>query len=762
MNLKPIIIFVLLLFIYQQLKAQKETVVIVIKETGTLQPLAGATVESKKTKQNGVTNHEGIFEMALNNVKSLDIIVSMTGFSKLEKQYAVESLKDTLYVLLQTEEHELEQVVVSGSLKPIRKSESIIPVEIYTQSFLKANPVPNLFESMQNINGVKPQVNCSVCNTGDIHINGLEGPYTMVMIDGMPIVSGLSTVYGLSGIPQSLIDRVEVVKGPASTLYGSEAVGGIINVITKQPSAAPVIALDIMSTSWLEHNIDLGLKSKLGNNGTMLTGINYFDYSNPVDKNGDGFTDITLQKRLSVFNKLYWNLGKHSHLSVGTRYVYEDRWGGEMNWQRKYRGGDEVYGESIYTNRAELIANYKLPFRENIQWSFSGNIHRQNSVYGDQVFKADQDIAFTQMIWLKTIGTHDLLTGIAYRYTYYDDNTVVTADPDDKSKNNPQKTHLPGFFLQDEWSFHPQHKLLAGARYDHNSIHGNIFTPRIAYKWQSVDKHNQVRLSWGNGYRVANVFTEDHMALTGSREVVFEEDLKPEKSWNINLNLVKKIKLNASRLNIDASLFYTKFSNRIIADYESHPQYIYYANLNGHSISKGASLSLELNLPEGININTGVTVMDVYKVEAGEKSRQLFTEKWSGVWGISYTKPKYKIDYTGNFYGSMLLPLLNELDPRAAKSPFYSIQNIQVTYYINKKMEVYGGAKNLLNWLPTKQNPFLIARSFDPFNKQVEWGSDGLPLATAGNPYALQFDPTYSFAANQGIRAFLGFRFTLR
>ncbi|MBC8643502.1 TonB-dependent receptor plug domain-containing protein [Flavobacterium lindanitolerans] len=107
---------------------------------------------------------------------------------------------------------------------------------------------------MQNVNGVRPQLNCNICNTGDIHINGLEGPYTLVLIDGMPIVSGLSTVYGLSGIPNSLLERIEIVKGPASSLYGSEAVGGLINIITKNPSNAPRFSIDGFSNSWGEVN----------------------------------------------------------------------------------------------------------------------------------------------------------------------------------------------------------------------------------------------------------------------------------------------------------------------------------------------------------------------------------------------------------------------------------------------------------------------------------------------------------------------------
>ena len=105
-------------------------------------------------------------------------------------------------------------------MKEVSRLESPVPVEVYSPVFFKANPTPSIFESLQNVNGVRPQLNCNVCNTGDIHINGLEGPYTMILIDGMPIVSGLSTVYGLTGIPQALIERMEIVKGPASTLYG--------------------------------------------------------------------------------------------------------------------------------------------------------------------------------------------------------------------------------------------------------------------------------------------------------------------------------------------------------------------------------------------------------------------------------------------------------------------------------------------------------------------------------------------------------------
>ncbi len=172
----------------------------------------------------------------------------------------------------------LEEIVISGTLQEVSKSSSSVPIELYTAQFFRSNPAPSLFEGLFQVNGVQPQVNCNVCSAGDIHINGMEGPYTLVLIDGMPIVSGLSTVYGLFGIPQSLIDRVEIVKGPASTLYGSEAVGGLINVITKKSSNAPRFVVDLLQNSWGEFSADIGGKLTIAKNHHLLLGLNTYNY----------------------------------------------------------------------------------------------------------------------------------------------------------------------------------------------------------------------------------------------------------------------------------------------------------------------------------------------------------------------------------------------------------------------------------------------------------------------------------------------------
>lgn len=727
-----------------------------VTSEGTSLPFANVYVEN--LQKGAITDEDGVYVLSLPE-GTHTVSASFAGYSKESKTIEVGKTALTLNFNLQPDST-LDEIVISGTMKPVLRKESPVPVEVYTPTFLKKNPTPSVFDALQTVNGVRPQLNCNVCNTGDIHINGLEGPYTLVLIDGMPIVSGLSTVYGLSGIPNSLIDQVEIVKGPASSLYGSEAVGGLINVITKLPEHAPKLSVDVFGTSWGEVNADLGFKQQLGA-ATTLFGANYYNYSNPKDENGDNFTDVTLQDRISLFNK--WNFKRKENriASLAGRFYYEDRWGGEMQWNPSYRGGDEVYGESIYTARYELLGSYQLPVSEKMLFTFSYTDHDQNSVYGDTEYLAKQRIGFGQLTWDKKWGKHDLLFGAAGRYNFYDDNTPATAN---SNGNEPEEVLIPSLFVQDEYKFNEAHTLLLGARFDYDSRHGSIFTPRLAYRLKFSDD-DILRLNAGTGFRVVNLFTEDHAALTGAREVVIEGNLDPEQSYNVNLNYLKKIYLQAGHsLNVEAFGWYTYFTNAILPDYDTDPNKIIYSNLDGHAVSTGFGLNMDAHFTNRIKAMVGFTYQDVSSTENGQTTQQILAEKYSGTWALTYRIFKYDLalDYTGNLYGPMRLPLLGELDPRPEYSPVWSIQNIQLTYDGLKNFEIYGGIKNLLDWTPAKSAPFLIARSDDPFDKNVQFDTSGNVIATADNPYALTFDPNYVYAPNQGIRGFLGVRFTLR
>jgi outer membrane receptor for ferrienterochelin and colicins len=653
---------------------------------------------------------------------------------------------------IQSNDENLEEVVLTGTMKPVSKKDSPVPIEVYTSKYFKTNPNPTLFESIGMINGIQPQLNCNVCNTGDIHINGMEGPYTMILIDGMPIVSALSTVYGLNGIPNSLVDRIEVVKGPASSLYGTEAMGGIINIITKNANKADTFNADIYTTSWLENNIDLAYKLKLNDKIDALFGVNYFLFDNKQDNNNDNFTDVTLQDRISVFNKWNFKRSENRVANIAARYVYEDRWGGEIQYdKRKDRGSNNVYGESVLTNRAEIIGMYQIPTNEKIYTQFSYNFHQQNSFYGTNSYQAKQHVAFAQTYWDKTIDNHSFLTGITFKYTFYDDNTPGTLNK--SGKNQPMKTPLPGIFVQDEITFTPQHKLLLGYRLDYDKHHKDIHSPRFAYKFSPNKKHT-IRTSFGTGFRVVNLFTEDHVALSGSRNVIIKNDLNPEKSFNANINYVFNNTYNFGNINIDATAFYSYFTNKIIGDFETDQNSIIYDNLDGHAVSRGISVNTDLVFRFPLKLNFGVTFMDVYRTERNnnnefEKQQQLHAPKWSGNYTVSYSFPKrWTVDLTGNWYGQMRLPIL-ENDFRPEYSPFYMLTNIQLTKSF-KRFELYGGLKNIFNFIP--KNPLM--RPSDPFNTSV---NDPI-----NNPNGYTFDTAYNYAPLQGIRSFIGLRYTIR
>lgn len=387
---------------------------------------------------------------------------------------------------------------------------------------------------------------------------------------------------------------------------------------------------------------------------------------------------------------------------------------------------------------------YQWPLKEYIVTQFSYNYHDQNSFYGTNPYNALQKVAFAQTYWSKKLGNHDLTGGVTFKRTFYDDNTPGTLSGDGIT-NAPMKSPIWGAFVQDQWEINDKNTLLVGYRFDYDKIHHEVHSPRFAWKF-SPNPYHTLRFNFGTGFRVVNLFTEDHAALTGSREVMIKSDLKPERSVNGNLNYIWKIPVGTRLLQLDASAFYTYFSNKIVGDFDTDPDKIIYDNLHGYGISRGASMNVDFNFSFPLSVNVGVTYLDVYQKfdEDHKKSQQLHAPKWSGTYNLSYKFTNdLTLDFTGQFYGPMRLPVLPN-DYRPEYSPFYSLANIQVSKSFKSGFEVYGGVKNLFNFTP--KDPLM--RPFDPFDKYADD-----PIS---NPNHYTFDTAYGYAPMQRIRGFLG------
>jgi len=722
-------------------------------------PIPFANVQWEGSSIGGATDEQGNFYIDEVPAEQGVMLFSSLGHQRFKRQVpAGEHDLDLGTLVMQDDMLGLDEVVITGTMRETFVKASPIKVEVITAERLQNNlPAVNLMDGLLLVNGVQEVTSCGVCFTNSISINGLPGPYTAVLMDGTPMYGNLASVYGLNGIPTQMIDRFEVVKGPSSTLYGSEAIAGVINIITKDPGDEPTLAFDLMGTSHQEAFGNVALASRSGK-WKAFSGINFTYMDRYEDNNGDGFGDMIGMDRLSLFTK--WNLDRPEHrkLSIAAKLYAEDRRNGveEFFTDRNYRsmrGSDSLYGESIYTLRGEIFGTYDLPTAEDVRVDYSMSWHDQDSYYGADHYLAKQGILFSNLVWNKRKKKHLLMAGWTNRYQFYDDNTVAT---NEDLSNHPERQYIPGIFAETEWAGNAMWTLLGGMRLDYYSGHGIIPSPRASVKY-SPSQWTTLRTSAGTGFKIVNLFTEDHAFITGQRAVEIEERLDPERSWNVSANFNHIHALWNSSGMLDIDVYYTRFGNKIVADYDV-PGKIIYSNANGFAESYGMAMTFnqQFAFPLAYNLGINLNRASTTSLENGAPSTNLipYAPQWSGVLTINYNLSKIRLNfaYTANATGPMALPKVFDLDqngeqlgaPRPIRSQAFFIQNIQITKkFKQNSMEVYGGVQNFLNY--RQQESPLIGYN-DP-NYQPGF-----------SPF---FDTSYAYASLHGREVFIGLRVDL-
>lgn len=706
--------------------------------------IIGANVGIPELEKGAATNHNGIFH--INEIPAGRYILEVTsiGFEKYVTTVEVPAGGIAeLVIELEESTLQLDEVVVTGTMRKTHVKDSPVKVSVIKSEQLQQGKISaNIMDLISSVNGLSTQLNCGVCGTNAIRINGVEGPNTAVLIDGMPIMGALASVYGLNGISPSIIDQVEVIKGPQSTLYGTQALGGVVNIITKNPSTTPTFSTDLYAKSTEEGNMNLAYSPKIGKFEGFLSG-NIVRLENYFDKNDDNFNDIVKQSRISLFGKgTLRGENMEQRLNIASKFYSENRTGGVQDFTDDLRGSDQIYGESIYTNRFEFMTDYRPPgFQEKLRLNGAVTYHEQDSYYGTDWYDAQQSIYFGQLTWDQSIGDRfKLLSGTTVRYEIYNDNTPATSDGADKR-------WIPGIFSQGEYQVN-DFTILGGLRIDHHTKHGFVTAPRMSFKFSPSDQ-TTFRASAGTGFRVVNVFTEDHAALTGSREVVFNEDLQPEQSKSITASVEQMIPFGTNPMTISLDGFYTHFSNKIIPDYDQDPNLIVYENLDGFSVTQGFSIDVEQNFTAiPFNYNASITIMDVFTEENGEKLALTYAPDYTGSFGATYNFRSLNITlgYNGNLVGPKRMPAnYAEEFGRDEWSPAYSTHDLKITREFTNVndpngigFEAYISVENIFDY------------------------TQGSPLVDARNPFGPNFDTIYTWGPIVGRTFSLGARLNLR
>ena len=733
---------------------------VVKSESGTL----GYASVSLLNSENGViADGNGYFEIEIDLLKDNNLLISYIGHVSKKISLTNKNLNfNNLIIYLEEDINGLNEIVVTGTLKDEYVTESPVKVNVITakkiNSFLPSAGT-NITKIVQLINGAQEVIACGVCYTNSISINGLEGPYTSVLMDGIPMYGNLASVYGLNGIPNMIIDRLEIVKGPSSTLYGSEAVAGVINIITKNPKDQPFISLDVQATSHLESYLNMAVTNKIGKT-TGYFGVNWDRKNDYDDYNNDGFGDDINLDRISLFNK--WNISRKSkkQFIISSRYYFEDRRNGVQEFlkngnYKNLRGSEKIYGESIYTYRFELFGKYEFDFIEDFEVNYSYSKHNQNSYYGSDYYVAKQDIFFTQFTLSKKYNKHDFLYGLSIKNNLYDDNTIATEKViNGDILNNASNQFIPGLLVQDQFKSSDKISLVGGLRLDHFKDHGLIFAPSFHIKY-NPGQWLAFRLNVGTGFRLVNLFAEDHAFVTGQREVKIVEELQPEKSKSLILNTNYIYTGFNGSGNFDIDLFYTYFSNKIIPNYDIQ-KYIIYQNSEGYSYSKGVSGAWNHSFLNGIAFTLNFNHQVVKYTENNNNIKTMFDMEHSPRWtaGLNIKFPlnnTWSINTSSNYVGIMQLPEVFDMKnngqiseiSRPQRSKPFSIHNVNINGKLSNKNEVYFGILNIFNFRQ-KESP-LVAYNDPNYNKGF-------------SPF---FDTSYTYAPNHGIEVFVGYKFNL-
>jgi len=693
------------------------------------------------------------------------VVVSHVGHISEKREVLVKAGETTTVNFLMSSSALLDEIVVTGTMKPTFVSSSPVKIDVVTSEqfdLYLPSAASSIIESVQLVNGVQEVIDCGVCYTNSISVNGLPGTYTAILMDGTPIYGSLASVYGLNGIPNMIIDRFEVIKGPNSTLYGSDAVAGVINVITKNPSEQPMFSADVMTTTMEEVFANLAFAPELGkSNGYIGLNVNYVN--NYQDINDDGFGDGVNTDVISLFSKFNIYRPGDKIFTIAAKYYYEDRRNGVEDFvkdrgYRQLRGSDEIYGESIYTNRVELFGTYALNTSESMKIDYSLSNHLQDSYYGSERYEASQQIAFANFTWSFDHKNHDFLIGSTLRYDAYDDTTVATEIKDDDGDviNNPNNQFVPGIFGQDEFRASEKITALGGLRLDYHNQHGLIAAPRLNLKYKSSD-WTTFRFNFGTGFKVVNLFTEDHAFVLGQRDVVILEDLEPERSYNFSLNYNQVYTGLGGSGSLDMEAFYTHFTNKIIPNYDEQGLIIY-ENTDGWARTMGVSASINHNFRFPLSFNLGVNFLNSTQTEEDENGVPVteylvLAPRMSGVFTANYRLPNQRITfaYTAQYTGVMALPEVYDLDangvpldtPRPTQSEPFSLHQLQVTKVFSNNYTLYLGVNNLFNYVQRESQ--LV-------------GYDDPNYAPGFSPY---FDTSYVYAPNHGREFYIGFKLDL-
>lgn len=632
------------------------------------------------------------------------LIVSAAGYKQAKQ--VVNINKNTVKEInfsLEKDMIGLDEVIVSSDRSQAKRAEASMLINTVGNEVFSATQSVTLAEGLNFSPGIRTEHNCQNCGFAQVRMNGMEGPYSQILINSRPIFSGLAGVYGLELFPPSMIDKIEIVKGGGSALFGGNAIAGTINLITKEPQRNSFnaelkydiagITEDIVRPA-ADMNLNIGTSVVSENNKAGMTMYAAVRDKDPYDENNDGFSEeVKINSRVLGFNT-YYKPGKQSKISLDFFNINENRRGGN---KFDYLLHEADIAEAVEHNitGVNLVYDYYTKNYNSFSVYTSGQRVARDSYYGAEqdpnAYGFTSDLTSSSGAWYKhklDFLNSKVIAGFDHKYSTLED-TKLGAGGNDNTLVSSQQMNVIGSFAQYEIK-QKSVKLTSGLRFDSYNIRdlqhedgeisGIVPAPRVNLLID-LSEELQWRMSYARGYRAPQIFDEDlHIETSGARQVINENhpNLKQETSNSFSGSL-RFANIFGTQNPVQTELvlegFYTQLQNPFTNEYSAPDEngIVKYLRMNAESGAQVYGTNLESNLAfsNSLLIQAGFTYQQSRYDEAqawGEKEGQVSKDFLRTPNAYGFLSAEYEIfknlkaSLSGTYTGSMLVPHFG-LDP---------------------------------------------------------------------------------------------------
>ena len=737
------ILFVLPLFVFSQEKIKGH---ITENIDNNEVPLGGANVYWLNTSVGTVTDIDGNFEI-LYKPEYKKLVISFVGYKT--DTISVASPRRINHSLKSIAN--LDEVNISARQKASSRSflQSQNVINVSSGELLKA-ACCNLAESFETNPSIDVNFSDAISGTKQIKMLGLTSPYILITTENVPSIRGASQTYGLSFIPGTWVESIQITKGAGSVVNGYESIAGQINAELQKPTTDDKLFVNAYGAGNGRFELNTHLNTKVSERWSTGLYIHGNMRETEFDKNNDTFLDAPLMQQVNVMNR--WQYTDQENGYVGFfnfRYLNDEKQTGQTFYDsKKDRGTTDAWGSEIKTQRFDVSGKFGF-VNPDIPWQTGGlqlaySHHNQESYFGLNDYNIQQNSLYANLLYNSIISDsrHKMKTGLSATYDSYDE-LVLT-------ENFGRVENSVGAFFEYNFDNLGNLNFSAGIRADVHNTLGTFLTPRFHLRYTPWDK-SAFRISAGRGKRSANIFAENQSFFATSRSLnILGKSgniygLEPEIAWNYGISYMQGFNIFSRKADITVDFYRTDFVNQIVVDWENPSEIIFY-NLDGESYSNNFQAEFNYNIFEHFDLRMAYKFYDVETTYLSGKKQTPLTPNHRFFANASYETHQstnggnWKFDATFNYVGEQRFAstenYLNTIG-LSEFSPSVSTLNAQVTKVFSTNFEIYVGGENITN--VTQKNPIV--------------GSD--------NPFGTTFDTTYVYGPIFGSSYYAGLRYRI-